>query len=237
MEIIQKRFDDLSREAESIAKTLTTERERQESWYGDAGQPAERTVEKIDFDAFSVWKNRSESTIDKVFGKDHPHFSNWQTSRELTGPHIQFRELRAIVLAAKSDFEDGFLFDVRRLVHAELFADELEQAEHFLKNGHKVPAAVIAGTVLESTLRELCRQHGVTVEDRNGNDITEKATKDRMSQELAKAGVYNATRAKQIVSWAGIRNDAAHGKPESFDDPQVQGMIGGIRDFVAQQMD
>lgn len=164
-----------------------------------------------------------------VVGEPHPHYKSVKAAIQTTNAVTSFRNLRAIMLAAKFDFEDGFLFDVRRLVHAEVFADELEQAEYFLRDGHKVPAAVIAGTVLESTLRELCQQHGVAISDR--------ATLNPMNDGLVKAGTYNKTRAQQIRGWAAVRNDAAHGNPENFDDAQVRDMISGVRDFVAQQMD
>lgn len=239
MERIQKRFDELAAEAEAIADTIKTETKQIRTTNYLARQPTWRdsTTTTINFNAFSVWRHRLESTVYKVFGESHPHYKDVKAAIQTTSAVVSFKNLQAIMLAAKADFEDGFLFDVRRLVHAEVFADELEQAEHFLENRYKVPAAVVAGTVLESTLRELCRQNDVAVTDKSGNDITEKATIDPMSQRLAKASVYNATRAKQIVAWAGIRNDAAHGKPDKFDEAQVRDMISGVRDFVAQQMD
>jgi hypothetical protein len=57
----------------------------------------------------------------------------------------------------------------------------------------KFAAAVIAGTVLETALRQLCL--------------------DRMNADLAKAGVYNSLMQKRITALAAIRNRAAHGKP------------------------
>jgi hypothetical protein len=140
--------------------------------------------------------------------------------------HGYFAQLKAIFLSAKSDFEGGYLFDVRNLVHASVFTDELDQAKHFLDAGYKVPAAVIAGTVLETTLRELCAQNSVSASDKLNS----------MNDELAKASVYNASRKSQIKAWADIRNNAAHGKPDQFEPSEVSRMIDGIRDFVTTHL-
>ncbi|QDU58866.1 DUF4145 domain-containing protein [Aeoliella mucimassa] len=113
------------------------------------------------------------------------------------------------------------------LVHAEVFSDELEQADHFLASGYKTPAAVTAGVVLETTLRKLCEQ----------TDNVEASEKlNKMNDDLAKANVYNKMRADQVRAWAKIRNSAAHGHPGEFEDGDVKLMIQGVRDFVANQL-
>lgn len=43
-------------------------------------------------------------------------------------------------------------------------------------------------------------------------------------------------RANQIRAWAKIRNSAAHGKPEEFNEGDVNRIIVGVRDFVAVQL-
>jgi hypothetical protein len=68
----------------------------------------------------------------------------------------------------------------------------------------KFAAAVIAGTVLETALRQLCL--------------------DRMNADLAKAGVYNSLMQKRITALAAIRNRAAHGKPNEFTRDDVSAM-------------
>lgn len=90
--------------------------------------------------------------------------------------------------------------------------------------GHKVPAAVIAGTVLETTLRKLCKRHP---------NLTPSDNINNMNDELAREAVYNSLQKKQVTAWAGIRNSAAHGRPEEFQPGDVDRMITGIRDFIA----
>jgi hypothetical protein len=110
--------------------------------------------------------------------------------------------MMAVFSAARQDFDGGHLSTVRSLVQAELFDSELDQARELLNTGYKIPAAVIAGTVLETTLREVCSKQQIAL-----------GTLDRMNADLAKRSVYNANQAKRITAMAGVRNSAAHGWP------------------------
>jgi hypothetical protein len=57
-----------------------------------------------------------------------------------------------VLRAAKDDYEQGFLFDTRVLIEAEVFDKFLEQGEHLLNAGYHQPAAVVVGSVLEEAL-------------------------------------------------------------------------------------
>jgi hypothetical protein len=46
-------------------------------------------------------------------------------------------------------------------VAAEVFTDFIEMAEHLLEQGYKDPAAVVAGSVLEEHLRQLCHKNAI----------------------------------------------------------------------------
>lgn len=140
--------------------------------------------------------------------------------------------LYPIIRALKADVANGYLRNVSELIHADLFADYLEMADHLVDEGYKDAAAVIAGSTLESHLRQLCVKNGVSLTETasNGDERPRKA--DRLNQELAKASVYNQLRAKQVVSWLDLRNKAAHGHYDQYTDDQVKLFIDGIRDFM-----
>jgi hypothetical protein len=128
-------------------------------------------------------------------------------------------------LAAKDDYEGGYLTRLRDLLQAEVFESELEQAQELLRVKYKGAAAVIAGTVLETTLRQLCKDHQL-----------EPGKLDKMNADLAKAGVYNSLNQKRILSLAAIRNSAAHGKNDDFTHDDVSAMIRDVESFVANKM-
>ncbi|EKT4466615.1 DUF4145 domain-containing protein [Pseudomonas putida] len=133
-----------------------------------------------------------------------------------------FKRMKAVFLAVKEDFEGGYLISYRSLVQAEVFTSELDQARDQLNSGYRVPAAVIAGIVLETKLRDMCTPLQIPL-----------GKLDKMNADLAKAQVYNSIQQKRITAIAGIRNSAAHGKPEEFTPADVQGMIDDVERFLA----
>lgn len=238
---IQSRFEELSDQACEIdqgRKTLQVQRLRKVSLL-EAPVPVSTTKTTIDGESYYQWRTSVQSLLYQVFGDKHPtyvRFAEDAKKPSMAGLHSDFLYFRSLFESAKEDFEGGYLFDLRKMVHADVFSNELEQAEYFLAEGYKAPAAVIAGTVLETTLREMCRQHSIRINDTNGNDVTAKAKLDRINSELAKVSVYNSARQKQITAWAAIRNHAAHGQPNEFSEAQVKEMIDGITAFVASVM-
>lgn len=133
----------------------------------------------------------------------------------------RFKRMKAVFLAVKEDFEGGYLVSYRNLVQAEVFTSELEQADELLKTGYATAAAVIAGVVLETSLRDLCTTHEIG-----------HGSLNKMNDDLARAGVYNGNQKKQITSLSAIRNSAAHGKPDEFTADQVRGMIDDVQRFL-----
>src|SRR5262249_6131278 len=110
------------------------------------------------------------------------------------------------------------------LVEAEVFDDFLEQANALLTAGYIGPAAVVAGCILEDSLRKLAESKGVALAARPKLDL--------MNADLAKAGVYSKLIQKRITAIADIRNNAAHGKWDQFTKDDVNDALLWIRGFV-----
>jgi len=81
---------------------------------------------------------------------------------------------------------------------------------------------VVAGVVLETTLRRLCEEHGLAI-----------GKLEKMNAELVKAGVYNNLTQKRITALAAVRNSAAHGKLDEFTKDDVSAMIRDEQRFEA----
>ncbi|MGK8288400.1 DUF4145 domain-containing protein [Pseudomonas putida] len=178
----------------------------------------------ISSDLILNWSVKARSLLERACGSQSSHLKMYLEAETLTSFDSylnQLKRMKAVFLAAKEDFEGGYLNSLRNLVQAEVFSNELEQAEELLKTGYRTAAAVIAGVVLETALRDLCTTHGI-----------DHGTLNRMNDDLAKAGAYNANQKKQITSLAAIRNSAAHGKPDEFTADQVRGMIDDVQRFL-----
>jgi len=143
--------------------------------------------------------------------------------------HILVEELPGILKAVRADYADHYLQSVQEIIHAEVFGDFLEMADHLLEQGFKDPAAVIGGGTLEEHLRKLCNKYGVLTTER-GNPKKAEA----MNAELAQAQAYSKLDQKSVTAWLDLRNKAAHGKYPEYTKEQVKLMVQGIRDFVTR---
>ena len=179
----------------------------------------------VDSDKAHQWFTSAQNLLERVFGSTSPHYQNFSSIGGKQGlSYSPVRRGQGILTAALSDFEQGYLFDVRRLIESEVFADFLEQARELLHTGYKGPAALVAGCVIEDGLRRLCVRHDLSV--------PKNPKLDFMNAELAKAGVYNKLSQKRITAIADIRNNAAHGKWEEFTVDDVTDMIEWITRFM-----
>ena len=227
---IAARFASLAEEAEKLISEIAVETRTSKTSVRYSDQPdtyESYKVELIDFNAVTKWSVSARSLLERVLQESSSHCRAFESTYTARSSHaaVKLKRLYAIFQAAREDYEGGYLFNFKDLVHAEVFSNELEQAEYFLNEGHKVPAAVVAGVVLETHLRKLCESH---------KDVTPTQKLNRMNDDLAKAGAYNKLRADLVRGWAKVRNHAAHGEPDEFEPSHVEEMIKGIRSFIAE---
>jgi hypothetical protein len=144
-------------------------------------------------------------------------------------PIAMMYQMEGILQALRDDYEAGYLQTIEELIHADLFADFLEMAEELQTKGFKVPAAVIAGSVLEEHLRKLAAASGVNTE--TGGKPKKANT---INADLVKAGVYNKHEQAQVLAFLALRNHAAHGEYDEYDHTQVVALIRDVRDFMVR---
>lgn len=174
--------------------------------------------------------NRLASTIKRLAPRDTVYERNLENILSRKGhEYIHQRPLAGVLMALRREYELGYLQSVEEVIHRDTFASFLDMARHLQANGYKDPAAVIAGSTLEQHLRELCNKHQIVIE------VGGKPKKaDTMNAELAKAGVYSKLDQKNVTSWLGLRNDAAHGNYGNYTAQQVQLLLDSIGDFIAR---
>jgi hypothetical protein len=185
-------------------------------------------VNIVDEEALISWVVKTKNLIFTACGDKSEHYKAFIQADKIQGMETNYDvmiRVRAIFDAAREDFEGGYLTSLKTLVQAEVFESEIEQAEELLKNGYKLAAAVIAGVVLETALRDLSISNAISI-----------GKLDAMNSQLAKAGIYNKLQQKQITAIADIRNSAAHGKLELFSEQDVKNMIRDIESFLIRYM-
>ena len=159
-----------------------------------------------------------------MFSRDSDHYIQFNNIFPKFNDFTPVKRGLGILRADKDDYENGYLFDTKTLIEAEVFDEFLEQAEELFKKGYYQPAAVIAGCVLEDGLRKLCVRNSIT--------LPAKATIDPMNVELSKAGIYTKLVQKKITALADLRNKAAHGEWSEFTKKDVEDMIRDVRRFM-----
>lgn len=181
---------------------------------------------RVDQQLAAQWVASVEALLLRSFGFDSAHYAAFKRH---TDGHIGYSDvLRAqgVLRAAADDFAGGYLFDMRRLIEADVFDDLLEQAQQLHASGYHPAAAVVAGCVLEDSLRKIC--------DKQSIQLPTKPKLDRMNSDLAKAGVYSKLVQKRITALADLRNKAAHGQWNQFNADDVDDMIRAVRRTIEE---
>jgi hypothetical protein len=216
-QVFRRRFAEL---AQQLKEVEATKRAQYSNYSG--------SYETVDDELLLNWCVKARNLLSSACGKESEHFLAFVKAEEPQSyRHNDYttKRVKAVFLAAKEDFEGGYLTSVRNLVQAELFDSELEQAKELQSSGFHMAAAVVAGVVLETTLRDLCAQLGIPI-----------GKMDKMNADLAKAGKYNSIVQKRITALAGIRNSAAHGNANEFTKEDIFSMIAEVERFVADML-
>ncbi|AUC76878.1 hypothetical protein [Olleya sp. Bg11-27] len=180
---------------------------------------------KYNVELYAELKNSTKSLVLKLYGNEHPYYTDLNKSLTNFGGA---KNSKGILTAIKLEIQDGFILSIRDLLSAEIFTDFIEMAEYLLKEKYKDPAAVIIGSVLENRLRLLMSANDIDILDNKGKP--KKASS--LNDELYKADIYGKLDQKSIVAWLDLRNQAAHGHYDQYNQQQVEMMLNYVRDFV-----
>ena len=164
----------------------------------------------------SVYRQRTRGIISSEYYEDH-----------------DLEMVMGTIRALYKDIDRGFIHKTATLIRGEIFDDFLENASLLLESGYKDAAAVIAGSSLESHLRQLCLNRDMDTE-RQANSGTRFINADTLNSNLARDGVYSKLDQKNVTAWLGLRNNAAHGHYDEYTDQQVALMIDSVRDFITR---
>lgn len=141
----------------------------------------------------------------------------------------------APILGAFADFVEAGLsgsLSVSRQAQVDVVSDIMEQAQTLLADGKVHPAApiVLVGAALEEFLRTWIEDQGLSIGNR-------KPGIDAYSSALRAAALLSKQDVKDVSSWAGIRNSAAHGEWEAVDNrDRARIMLEGVNLFMRQKV-
>jgi hypothetical protein len=181
---------------------------------------------------YQQWTTSSLTFLSAALGEDSAHYKTFAGIREwIQEWQDKVPQYLGVLQAARDDIQSGWVGRRDLLLTADAFESFLEQADYLLGQGFKDPAAMLAGAVLESTLRKMCEVRGITTDkqDKIGT-LNNKLAKEH------KPPAYSSAYHKQIIAWADLRNNADHGHFREYDREQVAAMIAGVREFAARHL-
>jgi hypothetical protein len=206
--VVRRRFRELTEKAERLAA---------------ARQGTDSDSFTIPAAPFYEWVTNVQNLLARAFGQESVHYQNFiRFANRFTSYEAEFANCRAVFVAAREDYEGGYLFNVRAAAKAEALAEALAAARELLAVGSKEPACVLAQVALQVTLKELADEHGVP------HDRLEK-----MNAALGRAGVYNKAKQKQISAWSEIGTKATQGHGDDYDERDARAMLDGVAQLVA----
>lgn len=198
-----------------------------ESWYSEAQQVIKQVLPDRFDDFIRLYKNEKRKEI---------NYSTYTISDYLIGLQVtrgyevivdgkaafpKFEQQRNILKSVQKRFESS-LYDLRQILQAELFDDELETAEELLKNGFVRAAGSVAGVVLEKHLKEVCKNHNLQIKKKNPcisdyNDI------------LKNEKIIDIPTWRHIQYLGDIRNLCDHCKDREPNKEEVDNLISGVK--------
>lgn len=170
------------------------------------------------------WATSSQNLIRAAFGETSPHYQNFQKYYgQCYGVESQFLPLKGIFLAAKSDYEGGYAFNLEATITGEVFGDFVAMAKLALVEGHKDVAAVLACAALEDTLKRYAIIEGLDVEGKSLQEIVNA---------LKTKGLVKGAQKALLDSMVKVRDYAMHANWNKVQDTDVSGVIGYVQQFL-----
>lgn len=197
---------------------------------------SENSTINVSFGRLLALSGRVENIVSQLYPSPHRFagYLDWIVDEyntikwESNGPGFLITNLHDFVNSMIDDIKLGPIQAFPGLIRGDLFEDYIQMAEHLLIEGYKDAAAVIVGSSLEAHLKSLCKSNNVDYLNEDGEPLKSS----QINQNLYSAKVYGKREMKQIVSWLDIRNYAAHGDYDQYDENDVKLFVEGIALFI-----
>lgn len=128
-----------------------------------------------------------------------------------------------IFMAAKDDFEGGYVFNVDLRVSGEVFGDFVTLAKHALSERRKDVAAVLACAALEDALKRYAAANDLSVDGK---------TMIEVANALKGSGLVSGAQKTLLDAMPRIRNHALHAEWDKLSEPDVNSVIGFVEQFL-----
>ncbi|MBN1803348.1 MAG: hypothetical protein JW891_17685 [Candidatus Lokiarchaeota archaeon] len=192
--------------------------------------------DKMSIQEASRFIARVSAVVKRIIGENSEYYKYIEEIKERynrwnDNHDVKLSSILGVIEGLYTDLEKDYLKSLTELIHDDVFTDFLEMSEHLLSEGFKDAAAVITGSTLEEQLRKLCLKSEIQITVKSKDKINPKKA-NQLNTELYNNKIIKKGETKQISAWLDIRNNAAHGNYDEYDEKKVELMIEGIRNFI-----
>ena len=159
-----------------------------------------------------------------MFGEESPHYRNLSKAYETyCGRPSDLAATRGVFLAAKADYEGGYLFRVEATLSGEIFGDFVVAAKAALADGQKDVAAVLACAALEDALKRFALMNGLDVSDKGMQEVVGA---------LKSKGLVGGAQKTLLDTMPKIRDYAMHANWEKLTAQDVGSVLGFVEQLL-----
>ena len=178
----------------------------------------------VDPETFQRWASSAMHLLSSVFGEESPHYRNFASAYgKFRGYAYDVPPARGVFLAAKSDYDGGFLFSLQTAISGEIFGDFVSAAKRALHEGQKDVAAVLACAALEDALKRLAQTQGLVIDAKDMTSIINA---------LKSEGLLSGPQKSLVDVMPRIRNAAMHAEWTSITPQDVGSVVGYVEQFL-----
>ncbi|NTW90088.1 MAG: hypothetical protein HGB37_04250 [Candidatus Moranbacteria bacterium] len=205
-------------------------RNNYQSWYSEALEAVRQLLPSRSDDFQGYYRSdKKRKEISVATYRIEDFLEGLNTTRNFTGEVIvdgkaaipKFEQQLNILKSLLQRFESS-LFDIRQLVQADVFDNELEVADELLKKGFVRAAGAVAGVVLEGHLQTVCDNHQIKVSKKN-------ASISDYNDLLKNGGVIDTSDWRKIQHLGDLRNTCDHKKKVDPKKEDIEELIAGVR--------
>ena len=137
----------------------------------------------------------------KIYGSNHIH-----TKKVITNSNYasldSLNHMKGILLGTKNNIENGLIDSMIENITVDIKIDFLTTAQEFAEQEHKDPAAVLACTVLEDSLKKLATKHNLNnLQSKEMSVIANSLFSNRIIEKSTKSSIFG---------FKDLRNAAFH---------------------------
>lgn len=216
--------------AEDIRKLkLISFEKRYEPWYSVAMQVIKQVLPDRLADFIKQYKDEKRKLTDVqtygiydyMIGLEIGDIFNKVVDKKAAFP--KFEQQLNILKSAEARFENS-LFDIREVIQADLFDNELDAATELAKKGHLRGAGAVAGVVLEGHLGQVCAKHNLKTRKNGSINVYNQMLKD--------GGVIDTPMWRFIQHLGDLRNLCDHSKDREPTNNEVNDLLSGVAKVI-----